>query len=157
MCATPYGGGRPLRRITGPGLSKPVEGLSPCSSGLFITGFQHMFPAFYCPHAFSQVIPQSDPSAAEYWVVGPHMGEHSCLGKASWVPPEVRVEACEHFLGSHSILGGGRLVKVGTSAVSWEGLQDAWAIKGGMSPTGPIGPPGLPGKEEQNTGSQQHH
>lgn len=32
-----------------------------------LTGFHHMFPAFCCPHALSQVIPESGPScAAEY-------------------------------------------------------------------------------------------
>lgn len=34
-----------------------------------------------------------------------------------------RGEACEHSLGFHTILGEGRLVKEGTSAVSWEGLR----------------------------------
>lgn len=52
----------------------------------------------------------------------------------------------------YNVLREGHLVKEGTSAVSWESLQplDAWAIKGGVSPTGPPGFP-TPRREAQGT------
>lgn len=73
------------------------------------------------------------------------------------------VSTFQDSTGAASAGGGGggekgesRPVKEGMSALSREGLQPlgVWAIKEGVSPTGPIGP--RASLERKDTGAQHH-
>ena len=85
--------------------------------------FHHMSLAFCWPQLSVQsdlvLAVLADPAVVGWW--GPAFGEQQLPVKARCGAP--RGEACEHGLGCHTILGEGRIVKEGTSAVSREGLR----------------------------------